>query len=144
LPVNNRLVALDEYVNRVRLAMGLTEWEIQVTDEPADDPEKTSLEILPQPTVHWARVRVGGFFNDGGNAKSGPEEQRITVVHELLHLTQARLMEWLQQGMLRNEMSPQSAHLVEALFQEEIEVMTDRTARMLARYMPPVPDWPDD
>jgi hypothetical protein len=142
--VNKRLEVLDAYIQTIRVAMGLTEWDIVVTDEPAEDPEKTSLEILPQPVVHYARIRVGGFFNDSGNNHSGPNEQRTTVVHELLHLTHARLMEWFQQGILRNEMSPQSAHLVETLFQEELEVMADRTARMLSRYMPPVPEWPED
>jgi hypothetical protein len=138
-----RRVALNEYLYRLAHEMGLQDWTIHVSTKRAD-PETTFLEVETQVLTHFAQVRVGGFFRTDDDIITGANEQRQASVHELVHLRQARVLEWIKEGVWRNSMPRAEAELVENLLREELEIMADRLAAVIARFMPPVPDWPED
>lgn len=137
-----RRVALQEYIRLVAQQMGVLGWDFHVTPQPPL--EECVLMIETKPVVHYARVFVGTFFDDSGDYLGGPNEQRKAVVHEVVHVIQARMFGWLREGMLKDHMALATSELMANIFREEMEIQADRLADVIARYMPPVPEWPEE
>lgn len=125
----------------IRDRMRLQAWDIEVVEQPADD--GSALDIKPDSRIWWARVRVGSFFQNNDDIRNTPEEQRQTVVHELLHLTQADLLGWLERGQWKTPLSMASSGEMEERIVTEVEKFTDFAARLLAPQYPLPPEWPD-
>lgn len=121
--------------------MRLQAWDFEVVEQAAED--GAMLDIKPDPRTWWARVRVGSFFQHDGDIHNDPEEQRKAVVHELLHLPQADLLFWLEQGTWKLPLAPDTAQHIEEKVLAEIEKQTEFAARLIAPNMPLPPEWVD-
>lgn len=137
-----RRAALEIYFHRVAREMGLAEWEIYVTPTPPD--RECVLMVETRPVVAYARVFVGTFFDTTGEYRNSPSEQRTAVVHELIHVHQARLHGWLREGVLSSHMGVVTADMLAEFIREDLEIQADRLAKIISRYMPPVPEWPEE
>jgi hypothetical protein len=136
-----RRKALQEYLFEIRDLCRLQVWDIEVIEQPSPD---AALDTHPDPRLHWARVRVGTFFDQNENTINDPEEQRKIAIHEILHLPQGPLLHWLENGAWAADLSPGQAQHIRERVTEETEVVTELYARMLAPLMPLPPVWPDD
>lgn len=97
---------LQRYVRSVADELGLQHWhlEVEVTDEhpPADtlisdaeeDDWPAAATCDPIPGMHRATLRFSTGFRE-----ESPEDQRETVVHELIHCHLADLYEFGRKGM---------------------------------------------
>lgn len=120
--------------------MRLQAWNFGISDVAADDDE--NLSVLVQVRRHWASIRVGAFFDQD------PDEQRTTVVHELIHVVQADMLDYFYpdpgspHGGWRGPMAPDMISTIEAKVQLETERQADFLARLLAPLLPMPPEWP--
>lgn len=127
---------------QIRDLLRLQAWDFEVVEQPAED--GTMLDVKPDPRTWWARVRVGSFFQtDNVEISNSPKEQRTAVVHELLHLVQADLMHWLQEGVWQKPLAPDLAETIRTRVMEETEKITEFSARLIAETVPLPPDWPE-
>lgn len=130
--------ALETYTLLIRDRMRLQQWDIHVTDEPADD--GASLDIKPNVRLMYARLRVGTFFDNSSLYVNNRDERRRAVVHEMFHLYQAPLLHWLQKGTWQTPLAPDQAQTIEDTVYHELEVQAEMAARLIAPTMPYGPE----
>lgn len=71
--------ALTQYVTELQTMLHVEHWEIVISREPADDDDVVSAHVSRNnPYVSW---RLGATFWE-----DEPAEQRVHVIHELLHV----------------------------------------------------------
>lgn len=80
----DRYAALEAYVAACLPALNLSTWKITILTDVA--PEDRYADIEPNDQAQTANLRVGNLF-----WSQKPAEQRLTVVHELIHLHLCRL-----------------------------------------------------
>lgn len=125
----------------LRDAMRLQAWDFEVGEAQAG--ARAALDITPDPGTWWASIRVGTFFDADPNLVNGPEEQRQVAIHELLHLPQADLLRWLEEGTWNKPLAPDVAESIRSRVVAELEKTTDFYARLIAPTLPLPPEWPD-
>lgn len=126
--------------------MRLQAWDISVIEGDAGEINNI-LTIETQIIRWWATVRVGTFFEKPGPTdRTIPrEERRQAAVHEMLHIHQAALFDWVRDGSWKQSLSASDALNIESRIKFELEVQTDAMARTLAQFMPYGPDeWDDE
>lgn len=133
-PTEANREALAEYVTELQKSFGLMSWNIEITDEPADPDDLVSSRVARN--YEYARWRFAPeFWNES------PEEQRSTLIHELVHLftqhAQDDLMSAFERAISKNEF-----RLSEPVHRRAHERVIDRIAEAIApKY--PVIEWPE-
>lgn len=134
-----RRAALEAYVSEVRASLRLDAWDVRLADEWPDDGEDVYAQIDPCEQRWIATLRLGSGFWD-----LPPEDQRNTIVHELLHLHHVRLTDVTRLGAWRHQVGQALYdHLVDQV-KREAELMVDALASVLAPFVPLPPAWPAD
>jgi hypothetical protein len=128
-----------EYLLVLRDELRLQAWDINVVEAPAPK-DDTALDVLPDPRLLWARVRIGSYFEpDGPKIVNNLREQRRIAIHEILHLPQANLLALIHDGDWKTMLAPDVADLVANRMMDELEQITETYARMLEPHLPPPP-----
>lgn len=137
-----RRAALQQYMECCRDLLRLSAWDIEVHEDPADD--TSALEVVTTPKRHYAKIMIGAsFFDPARPEESSPDAQRQAVLHELIHLEQGVLFDWLDEGILDEWLPKATAHLIRTLIKDECEKVCDWTARAFSGSLPLPPEWPD-
>ncbi len=77
----DRYAALETYVAACLPVLNLGNWKVTILTDVA--PEDRYADIEPNDQAQTANLRVGNLF-----WAQKPDEQRLTIVHELIHLHQ--------------------------------------------------------
>jgi len=80
----DRYAALEAYVAACLPVLNLGNWKVTILTDVA--PEDRYADIEPNDQAQTANLRVGNLF-----WAQKPDEQRLTIVHELIHLHLCRL-----------------------------------------------------
>ena len=128
-----------EYVERLKDALGLHEYAVRIEREPPDaDPEHDVALIDAQMYVYReapiGRLRLHADFREGT-----PEDQRSTIVHELLHLpTDPVIVDVLEH--VKQIASFEAGRVIDRQATWAYERMVERLAIAIAPLLP-LPDW---
>jgi hypothetical protein len=130
--------ALHRYVERVRNALYLKHWRIDLPDEyPDDSPDEVLAQIDPCDGRYVATIRFGpGFW------ERDPETARETIVHELLHLHHVRVTDAVRLGAFRDELGQNAYDQLITGLKREAEYMTDVLTSLIAPTVLVPPVWP--
>lgn len=119
-----------EYVRAAADKLGLREKRITVKrEEPKDDDAVACVWTLP--SVEHAYVYLSQHFR----LVSAPEDQRATVVHELLHIHTATVDAHVRWAVNRLE-KDSLLDALPSLIEEDIEALVDRLSYVLAPLIP--------
>lgn len=126
--------ALAEYVRSVANEMELRDWTIEVLAEPCADGNVAYV------TCTFGRKQAQVSFAHDFRDRA-PEEQRDTVVHELVHLHLESAT-----SMVRNDLEPWLGKQADAMFfdgyRRQIEYGVDALAAAVAKHLPVIA-WPE-
>jgi hypothetical protein len=119
----DRYAALETYVAACLPVLNLGNWKVTILTDVA--PEDRYADIEPNDQAQTANLRVGNLF-----WAQKPNEQRLTIVHELIHLHLCRL----DQTVDRLEPVLGSAAWAPwaAVYEDVYERATDAIAEILA------------
>ena len=119
----DKYAALEAYVAACLPVLNLANWKVTILTDVA--PEDRYADIEPNDQAQTASLRVGNLF-----WTQKPDEQRLTIVHELLHLHLCRL----DQTVDRLEPVLGSAAWAPwaAVYEDVYERATDAIAEVLA------------
>jgi hypothetical protein len=119
----DRYAALETYVAACLPVLNLGNWKVTILTDVA--PEDRYADIEPNDQAQTANLRVGNLF-----WAQKPQEQRLTIVHELIHLHLCRL----DQTVDRLEPVLGSAAWAPwaAVYEDVYERATDAIAEILA------------
>ena len=119
----DRYAALETYVAACLPVLSLGNWKVTILTDVA--PEDRYADIEPNDQAQTANLRVGNLF-----WAQKPDEQRLTIVHELIHLHLCRL----DQTVDRLEPVLGSAAWAPwaAVYEDVYERATDAIAEILA------------
>ena len=119
----DRYTALEAYVAACLPILNLGNWKVTILTDVA--PEDRYADIEPNDQAQTANLRVGNLF-----WAQKPDEQRLTIVHELIHLHLCRL----DQTVDRLEPVLGSAAWAPwaAVYEDVYERATDAIAEILA------------
>jgi hypothetical protein len=123
----DRYATLEAYVAEVMPLLHLGTWKVTILADVA--PEDRYADIEPNDQAQTAQLRVGNLF-----WAQKPEEQRLTIVHELVHLHLCRL----DQAVDRLEPVLGSAAWTPwaGVYEDSYERATDAIAAILASLVP--------
>lgn len=124
--------ALERYLLEAQQIMNLGQWKIELSDTPCDEDSLADIEVSDN--LWQAKMRVARSF-----FKEKPEEQRDTVVHELIHVHTAGI------ERARDRMEKTLGELAWPIFQASMENEIERTVDALAKIVAPtlpVPEFP--
>lgn len=122
------LARMREYVTTLQPLLMLQHWQIRVSEKRPDNGDHwASCYRVPRQWSAWL------YFADDLFGEK-PEQQRETVVHELLHIVRA--MEYVAVREGYEGLGQTSRAWAWERFDHEQEVTTDHLARILAPYMP--------
>ena len=119
----DKYAALEAYVAACLPVLNLANWKVTILTDVA--PEDRYADIEPNDQAQTASLRVGNLF-----WTQKPDDQRLTIVHELLHLHLCRL----DQTVDRLEPVLGSAAWAPwaAVYEDVYERATDAIAEVLA------------
>lgn len=122
----DRYAALEAYVAACLPILNLGNWKVTILNDVA--PEDRYADIEPNDQAQTANLRVGNLF-----WAQKPEEQRLTIVHELIHLHLCRL----DQAVDRLEPVLGSAAWAPwaGVYEDAYERATDSIAEILAPHL---------
>lgn len=124
---------LEAYVSSMKDLLGLADWTIIVDWEPSS--EETCATVRPVAGQKRAVLNLGPSF-----LEDTLEDQRHTIVHELVHCHLFPSTELVRQT--HQELLPKSAATAAwVALMANVEYATDGLADVLAPYMP-LPSWP--
>lgn len=116
------------YIAVVRPLLRLQQWDIDVEDAPTDDPNH--LASINRDAASWqAHIR----FGDDHFARS-PEDQRLTVAHELTHIHLMKLHRAQTDGA--DMLDPTSKLWTNERCEHELEMAVDGLSRAFAPFLP--------
>lgn len=97
------------YLKYLQRELGLSHWEIELAEE--SSPEGSVASVSVTPSVWHARIWLNHVFLD-----KTPEEQRTTIVHELLHV-------WFDQAhhFARDFLNEQGTRAFRSMYEQSIE-----------------------
>jgi hypothetical protein len=127
--LSDRLRAeLGAYLALAAGVLRLDGWTVTVAAEPADD------DAVAQIDAPWAQrravVRIGAEF-----WRSGPEDQRDALVHELLHLVVMPAWQLIDE-LLDDELSARAARVAWLGFTQHMEYSIDQLAAVIGPQLP--------
>jgi hypothetical protein len=122
----DKYAALEAYVTACLPALNLSNWKIGILTDVA--PEDRYADIEPNDQAQTANLRVGNLF-----WAQKPEDQRLTIVHELVHLHLCRI----DQAVDRLEPVLGSAAWAPwaGVYEDAYERATDAVAEILAPHI---------
>lgn len=124
-----RRKALTGYVTDLAGRLGLADWDVRIDfDAPAAD--GTAATITPWPNQRRATLQLGSGFAD-----DPAEDQRQTLVHELVHCHLFALHE-LVRATCERVLDAQAADVADVAVTCAVEAATDALATALATAMP--------
>lgn len=124
--------ALTRYARLLADEVGLRDWQIKVSPEPCDPSSSAHVTIAYGRKL--ATISVPDDFRD-----QAPEEQRNSVVHELVHCHFESMANAVQNDLVELLGRPADG-LFFASFRRQYEYGTDAVAEALARHLPLI-DW---
>ena len=129
-----RTEALSDYAASVRNALHLSHWTVVVREEPPDD-EDAQAEIEPIEGRYRAVLKVARDFWD-----REPGQQRDTIVHEVLHLALASMVDVVRVGGYRHEVGRAVYDTLWQEFRRQMEYVVDSLTTLVKDRVAP-PDW---
>lgn len=124
--------ALERYISEVQQIMNLGQWKIELSDVPSEEDALAEIEVSEN--LWQAKIRVAhGFF------KEKQDEQRDTIVHELIHVHTAGI------ERARDRMEKTLGDLAWPIFQASMENEVERAVDALAKVVSqsvPLPELP--
>lgn len=133
---------LDTYVRGLADDMGLRDWTLRIDLTEPDGPERQDgqrwgASANPLPGRKYGIITLGSTALD-----SEPEDLRETVVHELVHLHFAALVDQVRND-LDDFVPPAAFELFNASFTRNLEYGVDALAEVIASHLS-LPKRPDD
>lgn len=125
--------ALTAYIRETADAVGLRDWEVRLSDERAAEGKAASVQAVFG--RKFARVLIGKDFRG-----ESPEDQRDTIVHELIHLHLEPAADMVYRDLEKVLGRPADAVFTNG-FERQLEYGIDGLAAALAPHMPLI-DWP--
>lgn len=126
------LVRMAEYIDLVLPLLRLAHWEVEVIEDAPDGPN-------PEAQIWYSRNCLIAKVRFADKHFAQPErEQRATVAHELTHLHIAD-MDFAAQDQY-DWMDPTSKIWAEERWKLTMERATDALGRVIAQWLPPIPD----
>lgn len=129
-----RLQYWSEYIHTLAHSIRLQDWNFILDEEPTD--VNVAANTTP---VYGRRVVIIRLHSDWDNLFTA-EEQRHTILHELLHLHHFMVGDLVERD-LRSVLSKSTHELLSASFRRQTELMIDSLADAFAP-MVPLPDQP--
>jgi hypothetical protein len=120
-----------EYGKQLQLLMRLDHWRVTIIDEPP--PDCDNADVTWWEDKYRADMRLSDRF-----LRSAPEDQRYSLVHELLHL-HLRGVALTSKG-LRHHLSEAEFAWLDNRFEHEEELAVDALAELLAPFLPLPPE----
>lgn len=134
-----RRAKVNAYLLELRDALRLQAWDVEVGDRGPDDTEAV-VAIQANSRLRWAPVFLAESFWD-----EDPEEARLDLVHEFVHLILWDLWEFVDGGAWLHQLAQPLFFQVKADNRERIEQATHFLARLLAPTLPmPPQSWHPD
>ena len=123
----DRIQHVKDYLDEHKGSLGLQEWRISVSKDPAPDDSFAATEALEQSQT--ATIWLGTKF-----WSSTLEERRLTLIHELLHLDTWRCANMVDR--LEEQLGKVAWAIFEPLWTDEWERLVDRHASRIASTYP--------
>jgi hypothetical protein len=124
--------ALERYISEAQQTLNLGQWKIELEDSPCEDDALAEIEVSEN--LWQARIRVAyGFF------KEKPEEQRDTIVHELIHVHTAGIER--SRDRMEKTLGELAWPVFQASMENEVERAVDALAKIVAPTLP-IPEFP--
>jgi hypothetical protein len=124
---SDRYEAVHDYIATIQEELGLTEWRVVVSREPANDDCYAETQLHDQ--SQNATVALAHKF-----WSITPEEQRVTLIHEVLHLDTWRCSQMVDR--LEDVIGTVAWAMFEPLWEDEWERLVDRHATRIADKFP--------
>lgn len=106
---------------------------MRIHEEPTE--EEVDATIEPVDNRHVANLNVGWDF-----WRKDPEDQRATIVHELLHLLHRDASDVIRNGAWRQEVPYSLYNTVWEQYRTLIEICVDDLTTIISQFMP-LPPW---
>ena len=124
--------ALERYISEAQQTLNLGQWKIELEDSPCEDDALAEIEVSEN--LWQARIRVAySFF------KEKPEEQRDTIVHELIHVHTAGIER--SRDRMEKILGELAWPVFQASMENEVERAVDALAKIVAPTLP-IPEFP--
>lgn len=127
------LKALGVYVRTVADLLALRDWTFEIDKDPCDDDATATCR-----PCEGRKVAVISFSADFRNRPA--DEQRQTVVHELVHCHHASASDIVRLDVVKH-LAQSTYDMLWGAFSRQMEYMVDGLADAIAPLMPHV-DWP--
>lgn len=122
--------ALERYISDAQQIMNLGQWKIELSETPCEEDALAEIEVSDN--LWQAKIRVAhGFF------KEKPDEQRDTIVHELLHVHTAGI------ERSRDRMEKTLGELAWSVFQAAMDNEVERAVDAIAKIVSPTVPLPE-
>jgi hypothetical protein len=119
--------AVARWIEQAKTQLGLGEWRITISREPAADDCYAETQLHDQ--SQNATIALAHKF-----WSMSPDEQRVTLVHELLHLDTWRCSQMVDR--LKDVLGSIPWTMFEPLWEDEWERLIDRQAVRIAQQFP--------
>jgi hypothetical protein len=123
-PRIDKYEAVARWIENAKVQLGLGEWRIVVSREPASDDCYAETQLHDQ--SQNATIALAHKF-----WSTSPDEQRVTLVHELLHLDTWRCSQMVDR--LKDIVGSIPWTMFEPLWEDEWERLIDRQAVRIAQ-----------
>lgn len=129
-------IVVETYVRNRARELGLSDWDIVIEREPCDD-DTAFAENATTPGRRYAKIKLCKRFRE-----LTADEQRSTIIHELLHCHSAGIEHFLHADLKEHPALTSNEHaFIDAVGMRRIEDMIDGIAEAVAlKY--PVIQWP--
>jgi hypothetical protein len=129
-PRRDRAAVLNSYIRRVGNALGLKDWALWTENCP--EPVDWKMECVITPNRKRAKIRVAAAFWEDGT-----EDQRISVIHELIHCQMDGILRPISQYVYDNRLLSYEAYgLLHDAVARELELGVDGLAVAIAPFFP--------
>lgn len=125
---------LADYIRTTADEMGLRDWEIRLEDDPASEGCCASVRAT------YGRKLAKVYVEKDFKTAQTPEEQRDTIVHELIHLHFESMSNMVRCDLERIIGQP-TDHVFFNGFERQFEYGVDAMAGALAKHLPLI-EWP--
>jgi hypothetical protein len=122
------------YIREMADRLLLRDWVVELGRESTDEGSRAQIAINRERNMGTVTLCDRWFIRT-------PEEQRTTIVHEMLHLHSARLCRVMTR--LQDEVEGDGVRYAANAHNEEEEIMVDALARAIAPFLPLPPEVPD-
>lgn len=119
-----------KYVRSMADTLGLKDWTITISPDPVEKSANASAQVTCPAGAKIADIEFGADF-----ASKSREEQRWTVVHELVHL-HFEPMALMTEEVAKKTMSPEAGSVFSAAFIHELEYGVDGVAVAVSPLLP--------